>query len=163
MGFIQKYAMYGIAALLALAMIALGVQSYRLVSLQDDFDKHLLEDSKATAIATAQAKALGERVTTAVNDAAAQYEKGKADALLTAKTVTGQLNAGTVRVRTIWKCPTVAGHVSEVVGPPSELSAAERERNESAGRIIGAARSCDAQVAGLIKAYNDAKKLINHE
>lgn len=159
--FISKYLTLGLAALLGLAVLFAGVQTIRLKNSQLDFQTHLKEDEKETAIAVAQAKALGERIVLAVNDAATQYEKGKADAKQIQASVTSDLNAGTVRVRTVWKCPAVSGHMSEDTSNPTEPSAAERERNESAGRVIGAAHDCDAQVAGLIKLYNDTRILIN--
>lgn len=161
LGFIQKYLTIGLAALLVLAVGFAGLQTLRLSWAQDKYDKHLLEDSQATEKAIAQAKALGERVTIAVNDAAIQYEKGKSDAKQIQTTVASQLNTGTVRVRSTWKCPAVVRDLPKDTPNSSEPSDAERERNESASRVIGAAHECDAQVASLIKLYNDTRVLIN--
>jgi len=161
LAFIQKYAMYGLGILLAIMVATAGVQTIRLKDSQLEFAKHLEKDTAATANAIAQAKALGERVTTAVNDAATQYEKGKSDGQEMQRALSVGLDAGTVRVRTVWKCPAGRVDVPQNATAPVESGAAEHERNESAVRIIGAAHDCDAQVEGLIDAYNAAAKLIN--
>lgn len=78
---------------------------------------------------------------------ATAYEKGKSDAQATAQTVTSGLRTGNLRLRQQWQgCQT---QLSQVAGTADELNAALRSREESAGRIVGIAAACDAQVLGL--------------
>lgn len=83
---------------------------------------------------------------------AAQYEQDKRDAEQTANRLRDQLRAGTVSLRPHWTCPSVSKTPATSVEP----DAAADDRAESAGRILAAADSCDAQVRGLqsvIKSY----------
>lgn len=161
LSFISKYAMLGLGIALALALAWGGYEKYEVTRAALAMQEHLKLDAEAQAAAEAQGKALGERVTKAVNEAAGSYEQGKKDAQTNQSNLFADLNAANKRLRSTWSCQgpavSVPADAAATVGP----GPAERDRNESASRIIGAADTCDAQVTALQKAYNDAMTLIN--
>ena len=59
------------------------------------------------------------------------------------------LRAGNVRLHARWSAAVATAKLSQGVAAAGRPDAAERERQDSAARIIGAADRCDAQVKGL--------------
>jgi len=79
---------------------------------------------------------------------AAEYEQERKDAQAVADRTIADLRAGNVRLREQWRgCPEP--HMPGLDASAGEPDAAERDREESAGRIVRAAVECDAQVRGL--------------
>lgn len=107
-----------------------------------------LANTRATAAelaATQSARATERAQNQAAFDVAESYEKGKADAQATADRFVADLRSDNLRLRNRWQgCP--ASGVPNSAAATRELDAETADRIESAGRIIGAAAACDAQV-----------------
>lgn len=85
----------------------------------------------------------------AANTLAAQYEKEKADAQTASDRVIADLLAGNVRLHQRWQASAATAELSAAAAAASEPDGAADDRIESAGRAIGAAAQCDAQVRAL--------------
>ena len=85
----------------------------------------------------------------AAADVAARYEQEKADALATYDRVVADLRAGQLRLHARWQAAVATHELSTAAAAAALADAAARDREESAGRAIGAAAQCDAQVRGL--------------
>ena len=143
------------AGLALLALMAAGVQTWRLDSAQDaiaDMSLQVAKDQAALAAAQVEASESARQVehemANAANAAAASYEQGKRDAEQAARVVVAGLRAGNLRLRDQWQGCKARG-VPGVAGAASEPDAAADDRNDSAGRIVRAGAACDAQVIGL--------------
>ena len=101
---------------------------------------------KAMVEAQAAAKAKEDALTLAYDKVANEYEQGKRDAQAAADQFVADLRSNELRLRKRWTCPRI---VPPTEAGPSEPDAATADREESAGRIIGAAAECDRQVIGL--------------
>ena len=111
--------------------------------------KHAILAAEGKAQLQAQIAARTHEQQDAANSAkiADAYEQGKRDAEAAGKSVTDGLRAGTVRLRKQWQ-----GCESRLSDPPAgaaEPDATAADRNESAGRIVRAAREADEQIKGL--------------
>lgn len=116
---------------------------------KDAMGAHLAKDAKAEATAIKGAQDAKDKLATAQNAVGAAYEKGKRDAETSAKRVVADLRTGNLLLRDRWTaCKTSAG-LPETPTSSSEPDAGTSDRADSAGRIIQAAASCDAQVKGL--------------
>lgn len=144
------------------ALLLAGIQTWRLDSAQDaiaDMSLKAAKDQAALAaaqvVASEAARQQEQDRAKAANEVAAAYERGKDDAKAAGDRVAADLRAGVSRLQDRWRgCE--AGRVSAIAGSPGESDAAAADRNDSAGRIIGAGAACDAQVIGLqelIRAY----------
>ena len=113
-------------------------------------DAHLVEDREAEDVAKEKAEKKRVELETAISQAGEAYEKGKKDAQATAKTVTADLRTGNLVLRDRWEntCPANT-NVPAPAPSPSEPDAGAGDREASAGRIVQAAATCDAQVRGL--------------
>jgi len=80
---------------------------------------------------------------------AAQYEKDKADAQAASDRLVADLRAGNQRLHTRWQAAIATGELSAAAAAASVADGGAADRIESAGRIIGTAAACDAQVKGL--------------
>ena len=85
----------------------------------------------------------------AANVLAQQYEQEKADALATHDRVVAELRAGNLRLHARWQATVATHDLSTAAAAAALADAAARDREESAGRAIGAAAQCDAQVRAL--------------
>lgn len=85
----------------------------------------------------------------AANALAQQYEQEKADALATHDRVVAGLRTGNLRLHARWEATSATHELSTAAAAAAVADAAARDREESAGRAIGAAAQCDAQVRGL--------------
>lgn len=158
-GFISKYLTYGLAALLVAALVFAGIQTIRLSREQTAFAEHLRADFDAQVAAEKKARETEHKSTDLAADAGSSFEQEKKNAQTTQSTLFADLAAQRKRLRPVWICP--AAGVSPASPAPSELGPAERDREESAARIVGAAAACDAQVDALRHLYNDQRTLIN--
>lgn len=80
---------------------------------------------------------------------AAQYEKDKADAQAASVRLVADLRAGNQRLHTRWQAAIATSELSAAVAASAVADGGADDRHQSAGRIIGAADACDAQVKGL--------------
>ena len=143
------------AGIALLALLLAGVQTWRLDSAQDALADMALQAAKdQAAIAAAQVEASEaarqqeQDNAKAANEVAAAYERGKDDAKAAGDRVAADLRAGVSRLQDRWRgCE--ARRVSGAADAAGEPDASAIDRNESAGRIVGAAEQCDAQVIGL--------------
>jgi len=137
------------------ALLLAGVQTWRLDSAQDELAAFALkaaEDQAALAaaqvVASEAARQQEQDKAQAANEVAAAYERGKDDAKAAGDLVAADLRAGVSRLQDRWRGCEARG-VPGVAGTASEPDASAADRNDSAGRIIGAGAACDAQVIGL--------------
>lgn len=152
-------------AFLAIALSALtfaGAQTLRLDDARADLATIKSDADTARAKAEHDARLAEARLANAASNADAQYVKGLADAQSASDALAAALRAGDVRLRAPWRCETAA------VLPASSddqrrADDAARERAESAARIVGAARACDAQVTALQTYIRDAQRAVNGE
>lgn len=84
-----------------------------------------------------------------LNDVATQYEADKRAIETNAERLVSDLRSDNRRLHKRWQVAQAAASVSGTQPSPGQPDAAERERQDSAARIIAAADQCDAQVAGL--------------
>lgn len=110
--------------------------------------KHLAADAAAQLAATQHARQLEQLQADTFAAQAAKYEKEKTDAQADADRTIAALRAGTVRLRTVWRCPA-ADHLPAVATRAGQPDAAADDRAASAGRIVRAAADADAQIRGL--------------
>ncbi|MGV8959208.1 MAG: lysis system i-spanin subunit Rz [Stenotrophomonas sp.] len=85
----------------------------------------------------------------AANAVAAQYELEKADAQAASDRLVADLHAGNQRLHVRWQAALATGELSAAAAAASQSDGGAADRYQSAGRIIGAADQCDAQVNGL--------------
>lgn len=110
-----------------------------------EHDRLELQYAKALEKSQQAARAKEDALTEAYDKIANEYEQGKRDAKAAADKFVADLRSNELRLRKRWTCPKLPS----VEASPGEPDAAERDRNESAGRIIGAAAECDQQVSQL--------------
>ncbi|HGM6931515.1 TPA: endopeptidase [Stenotrophomonas maltophilia] len=110
-----------------------------------------IERDAARAEADAAAKTLkAERGSAAVaNNLASKYEKEKNDAQKASDRLIADLRAGNQRVHQRWQASIATAELSAAAAAASQSDGRADDRIESAGRVVGAAAQCDAQVRGL--------------
>ena len=77
---------------------------------------------------------------------AAQYEKDKADAQAASDRLVADLRAGNQRLHDRWQAAIATSELSAAAAAGAVPDGGAADRYESAGRAIGAADACDAQV-----------------
>ncbi len=116
-------------------------------------DRRVAEDSLASAkaeIGQLDAVIKTERANTkAANALAARYEKEKSDAQAESDRVVADLRDGQRRLHDRWQAAVHTAALSQTVASASQSDGRADDRYQSAGRIIGAADQCDAQVRAL--------------
>lgn len=107
-------------------------------------------DNARAEQAQAQTVITTERANAAKASAvAAQYEKDKADAQAASDRLVADLRAGNQRLHVRWQAAIATSELSAAAAAGALADGAAADRIESAGRIVGAAAACDAQVKGL--------------
>lgn len=107
-------------------------------------------DSAREELDQAQAVITTERASAAKASAlAAQYEKDKADAQAVSDRLVVDLRAGNQRLHQRWQAAIATSELSAAAATAAGADDGAADRYESAGRAIGAADACDAQVKGL--------------
>lgn len=107
-------------------------------------------DDARAALAQANHVITTERANAAKASAiAAQYEKDKADAQAASDRLVADLHAGNQRLHARWQAAIATSELSAAASAASVADGGAADRHQSAGRIIGAADQCDAQVKGL--------------
>lgn len=107
-------------------------------------------DDARAALAQANHVITTERANAAKASAvAAQYEKDKADAQAASDRLVADLLSGNQRLHARWQAAVATSELSAAAAAASLDDGAAADRYQSAGRIIGAADQCDAQVEAL--------------
>lgn len=107
-------------------------------------------DAAAAALADANAVLALERASAqAANRLAATYEKEKDDAQKDSDRLVADLRAGNQRLHQRWQAAVATAELSTAAAAASQPDGRADDRVESAGRAIGAAAQCDAQVRAL--------------
>ncbi|HGM5106980.1 TPA: hypothetical protein ACKPZT_000131 [Stenotrophomonas maltophilia] len=107
-------------------------------------------DAAAAALADANAVLALERASAqAANRLAATYEKEKDDAQKDSDRLVADLRAGNQRLHQRWQAVVATAELSAAAAAASQPDGRADDRIESAGRAIGAAAQCDAQVRAL--------------
>lgn len=107
-------------------------------------------DTARAELANTQAVLTTERRNAAAANAlAAQYEQDKANAQAAHDAVVADLRAGNQRLHQRWQAAIATGELSAAAATAGIADGATDDRIQSAGRAIGAAAACDAQVRGL--------------
>jgi len=107
-------------------------------------------DAAAAALANANGVLASERASAqAANRLAATYEKEKDDAQKASDRLIADLRAGNQRLHQRWQATVATAELSAAAAAASQPDGRADDRIESAGRAIGAAAQCDAQVKGL--------------
>ena len=137
-----------LAFLLAAAFVVAGLQTYRLDAAKLALATAQRDAAAAQAAAELDARTREYQTTVAFNKV--QTDTGKAidNAKKSSAVLVADLRAGNRRLRDDWSGCS-ADRVSIIAAAAVGADAAEQRRADSAGRIIGAADACDAQVKGL--------------
>ena len=157
---LQGYAVA--AALLLIAASAAGGYkrgyTHAIAGAEVLMSEHLRLDREAELARQIEVRNIERDLAEANDRVSESYEQGKKDAKIISDAVVADLRSGTVRLQQRWNS-CESKRVSGAAAASSELDAAVRDRDESAGRIIRAAAECDAQVTGL-QAYIRAQREI---
>ena len=141
-----------LALLAALALAYwLGGQGARadMAEQRATYERTIAASAKAETEAVNKVRKLEQAKAQELAAIAEQYEQDKTDAEATHDRLVADLRAGNERLHVRWQAAQATARLSGAVASAAEPDAAERDRQESAGRIIAAADQCDAQVAGL--------------
>ncbi len=107
-------------------------------------------DAANTALAEANDVLAAERASAqAANHLAATYEKEKNDAQKASDRLIADLRAGNQRLHQRWQASIATAELSAAAAAASQSDGRADDRIESAGRVVGAAAQCDAQVRAL--------------
>ncbi|HEL5038912.1 TPA: endopeptidase [Stenotrophomonas maltophilia] len=85
----------------------------------------------------------------AANNLASKYEKEKNDAQKASDRLIADLRAGNQRLHQRWQASVATAELSAAAAAGGQPDGRADDRIESAGRAIGAAAQCDAQVRAL--------------
>ena len=163
---LKQYALYlkagaAIATLALLTWAAVSAYSWAYNNGHRDAETACMADKLALSEAAIkdlqEARAKEQAIAKKLADAAKQYEQDKIDAQSAADRLVAELRAGNKRLHDRWQASVATARVSGDAASIAIADAAERERQDSAARIIAAADRCDAQVAGLqeaVRAYS---------
>lgn len=107
-------------------------------------------DAAATALADANDVLAAERANAqAANHLAATYEREKDDAQRASDRLIADLRDGNQRLHQRWQATVATAELSAAAAAASQPDGRADDRIESAGRAVGAAAQCDAQVRAL--------------
>lgn len=107
-------------------------------------------DAAAAALADANDVLAAERANAqAANHLAATYEREKDDAQKASDRLIADLRDGNQRLHQRWQATVATAELSAAAAAASQPDGRADDRIESAGRAVGAAAQCDAQVRGL--------------
>ncbi|HDS1128095.1 TPA: endopeptidase [Stenotrophomonas maltophilia] len=138
-----------IAILLLLGVIVWQRGSLALSHRAADSALAARDDARAQLSEVGRTLAQERANTTAANRLAAQYEKERVDAQAVSDRVVADLRSGNVRLHQRWQAAVATSQLSAAAAAAAQSDGRTDDRIESAGRAIGAAAQCDAQVRGL--------------
>lgn len=105
--------------------------------------------ARAEADAAAETLKAERGSAAAANTLASKYEKEKENAQKASDRLIADLRAGNQRLHQRWQASVATAELSSAVAAASGPDGRADDRIESAGRAIGAAAQCDAQVRAL--------------
>ncbi|HGM6720216.1 TPA: endopeptidase [Stenotrophomonas maltophilia] len=105
--------------------------------------------ARAEADAAAETLKAERGSAVAANTLASKYEKEKDNAQKATDRLIADLRAGNQRLHQRWQATVATAELSAAAAAASQPDGRADDRNESAGRAIGAAAQCDAQVRAL--------------
>ncbi|WP_049460313.1 endopeptidase [Stenotrophomonas maltophilia] len=105
--------------------------------------------ARAEADASAETLKAERGSAVAANTLASKYEKEKDNAQKATDRLIADLRAGNQRLHQRWQATVATAELSAAAAAASQPDGRADDRNESAGRAIGAAAQCDAQVRAL--------------
>lgn len=105
--------------------------------------------ARAEANAVAETLKAERSSAAAANSLASKYEKEKNDAQKASDRLVADLLAGNQRLHQRWQASVATAELSAAAAAASQPDGRADDRIESAGRAVGAAAQCDAQVRGL--------------
>lgn len=108
---------------------------------------HLEADKVATAKFNAETAKKDAAQAEALRQVGFQYERDKAHALDQKDAVIADLRSGALVLRKQWRCPKAP--VSDAPSGAGSPDVEAELRNTDAGRLVGIAAQCDAQIKGL--------------
>lgn len=155
MAFVLLYWKQIAAASIALAALAFAYHlgglpgKARLADMRAKAEQTIAQAAKAEAAAVNKAREVEQGRGLALAAIAEQYERDKRDAQVKQNSLVADLRSGNRKLHERWQAAIATAELSGAVARASEPDAAERERQDSAARIIAAADRCDAQVKGL--------------
>lgn len=146
-----------IGLILALGLLAIwqrgSVASAQLTAAAAESARDAMQaerDTAQAALANTQAVLTIERRTAAAANAlAAKYEQDKAHAQAAHDAVVADLRAGNERLHQRWQAAAATSELSATAAAAGTADGGADDRFHSAGRIVGAADRCDAQVIAL--------------
>lgn len=107
------------------------------------------DDARSRADAADQTLKAERGSAVAANTIASKYEKEKDDAQKASDRLIADLRAGNQRLHQRWQASVATAELSAATAASSQPDGRADDRIESAGRAIGAAAQCDAQVRAL--------------
>lgn len=105
--------------------------------------------ARAEADAAAETLKAERGSAAAANTLASKYEKEKDDAQKASALLIADLRDGNQRLHQRWQASVATSQLSAAAAAASQPDGRADDRIESAGRAVGAAAQCDAQVRGL--------------
>ncbi|HEL3010958.1 endopeptidase [Stenotrophomonas maltophilia] len=105
--------------------------------------------ARAEADAVSEALKVERDSATAANTLASKYEKERNDAQNASDRLVADLRAGNQRLHQRWQASVATAELSSAAAAASQPDGRADDRIQSAGRAVGAAAQCDAQVRGL--------------
>ncbi|WP_242890237.1 endopeptidase [Stenotrophomonas maltophilia] len=105
--------------------------------------------ARAEADAAAEILKVERGSAAAANTLASKYEKEKDDAQKASDRLIADLRDGNQRLHQRWQASVATAELSSAAAAASQPDGRADDRIESAGRAVGAAAQCDAQVRGL--------------
>lgn len=147
---IYGWLLLGLLALLGVSSSVAYHKGYKVAKTESALDmaKHIAADAKAFNEAAQRAKYVENQLEITQLNVSIAYERGRDDAEKEAMRTVADLRSGNLRLQQRWAgCETQ--RLSEASATASQSDAASWDRSESAGRIVRAAKQCDAQVEGL--------------
>lgn len=105
--------------------------------------------ARAEADAAAETLKAERSSAAAANTLASRYEKERNDAQKASDRFVADLRAGNQRLHQRWQATVATAELSAAAAAASQSDGRADDRIESAGRAVGAAAQCDAQVRAL--------------
>jgi len=145
------YLREAVIATALIALVAWSIFMYRMGGhgCRADTAEQVAAYAKQVEHATGVARRIEQEKAADIAAIAERYEQDKRDAKAVQDAVVAGLRSGNVKLRTRWQGCEATTRVSGAAASAAESDAAARNREESAGRAIRAARDADDQIRRL--------------
>jgi hypothetical protein len=133
------------------ALIAWSIFMYRMGGhgCRADTAEQVAAYAKQVEHATGVARRIEQEKAADIAAIAERYEQDKRDAKAVQDAVVAGLRSGNVKLRTRWQGCEATARVASAAASVAESAAAARDREESAARVVRAARDADDQIRRL--------------